>query len=199
MKRPTPTLFIAALLVATLSFLYSCESSPNPTLSTSDTAPISDHTINLGGYQHANGYCQALNNCTPCHGAKLEGEGTTPACTECHTVLWNNVNCGTGSHSVALGGKLHRPDYCAPYQNCTSCHGQDLRGGANGEPSCLKCHTQSKWKNCGTVQHNRREEGVLHAMNNKKPEQDCTPCHGANLRGGPNGESSCYKCHGKEW
>ena len=28
--------------------------------------------------------------------------------------------------------------------NCAACHGADLRGGANGEPSCFLCHGQNR-------------------------------------------------------
>jgi hypothetical protein len=203
MKRRTSSLFLPAILVTIMWFLYSCQANSNPDSSTSgtNTAPVSGHTVNFGGHQHAEGYCQATEDCTTCHGPNLEGNGTRPACTTCHSALWNNANCGTGksTHNVSLGSKLHQPNYCTPYQNCKSCHGQDLRGGTNGEPSCIKCHTQTNWKNCGTVQHNKNQGGVQHAMDNRKPMQDCTPCHGVTILGGYNNEPSCYKCHGSIW
>jgi hypothetical protein len=199
MKRKMPPLFFTAVLLATLWILYSCQASSREDLSASGTAPISGHTADLGGHKHAEGYCQPMANCTGCHGTNLEGKGGRPACTKCHSELWNNSSCGSGSHNVKLGGINHKPNYCSPYQNCTSCHGQDLRGGAKGEPSCLKCHSQSNWKNCGPVQHNKNQSGVLHAMDNRKPMQDCTPCHGSTIRGGYNNEPSCYKCHGSIW
>ncbi len=63
----------------------------------------------------------------------------------------------------------------------------------------MKCHDQRKWMNCGTTQHNDSEDGVQHARNKERPATDCAPCHGADLRGGPNNEPSCYKCHAKKW
>lgn len=47
-------------------------------------------------------------------------------------------------HTVVQEGVAHRPGLRDPNQNCTGCHGADLRGGADGEPSCYSCHGQ-KW------------------------------------------------------
>ena len=49
-------------------------------------------------------------------------------------------------HTVSQGGRLHAPGLNNPQENCASCHGQDLRGGANGEPSCFQCHG-NVWSN----------------------------------------------------
>lgn len=43
-------------------------------------------------------------------------------------------------HTVRQGGAFHAPGLTDPFANCAECHGADLRGGANGEPSCLLCH-----------------------------------------------------------
>ena len=48
------------------------------------------------------------------------------------------------SHTVIQDGVPHAPGLNDPMQNCTSCHGSDLRGGADGQPSCFTCHGQ-KW------------------------------------------------------
>jgi hypothetical protein len=50
----------------------------------------------------------------------------------------------TGTHTVSKGGVAHAPGLNDPAQNCATCHGADLRGGANGEPSCFSCHGK-KW------------------------------------------------------
>ena len=49
-------------------------------------------------------------------------------------------NLPPADHTVPQGGRFHAPGLSNPQENCASCHGQDLRGGANGEPSCLQCH-----------------------------------------------------------
>ena len=166
----------------------------------SPTCGQNAHSINLGGVFHAANFCKPLDNCAACHGANLQG-GTSgqPACTQCHADFWNSPTCGQNTHTEALGRVLHAPNYCFPYQNCGSCHGVDLHGGPYGAPSCLSCHTQKNWQNCGTVQHAVNEDGVKHAMNNRKPLDFCVQCHGADLRGGFNNEPSCYKCHGAKW
>ncbi len=158
------------------------------------------HTVSLKGINHAPEYCTPFQSCVTCHGPSLQGGSTgEPSCYQCHGEWWKRSGCGNSIHTVSLGGVSHAPNYCLPYQNCTECHGQDLRGGPYGEPSCLKCHTQKKWQNCGSIQHNRREDGVYHAADYCKPLQYCAQCHGSNLRGGPNNEPSCYKCHGEKW
>lgn len=43
-------------------------------------------------------------------------------------------------HTVFEDGVPHAPGLALPAQNCTQCHGADLLGGANGEPSCFSCH-----------------------------------------------------------
>ena len=48
------------------------------------------------------------------------------------------------SHTVSQDGVRHLPGLNDPEANCVACHGADLRGGANGEPSCFTCHGQ-KW------------------------------------------------------
>ena len=41
-------------------------------------------------------------------------------------------------HTVSQDGVRHRPGLRDPENNCTGCHGTDLRGGAG--PSCYSCH-----------------------------------------------------------
>ena len=48
------------------------------------------------------------------------------------------------SHTVVRNGVAHAPGLNDPTQNCTQCHGADLRGGTDDEPSCFTCHGQ-KW------------------------------------------------------
>ena len=43
-------------------------------------------------------------------------------------------------HIVRQGSAFHAPGLHDPLENCIECHGGDLRGGANGEPSCFECH-----------------------------------------------------------
>ena len=157
------------------------------------------HDQKLGGVYHVTGYCDPATNCVRCHGADLKGGANSePSCYKCHGELWKTCGQNIG-HDVNLGGIMHAKNYCLPYQNCTECHGVNLRGGPNGQPSCLKCHTQRKWMNCGSVQHNSNQEGASHARDLCQPFRDCIWCHGNQLLGGPNGEPSCFRCHGAKW
>jgi hypothetical protein len=47
-------------------------------------------------------------------------------------------------HTLMKGGAAHASGLNNPTQNCTSCHGIDLRGGPSGQPSCFLCHGE-KW------------------------------------------------------
>ena len=43
-------------------------------------------------------------------------------------------------HTVMKDGAAHAPGLHDPTNNCVSCHGADLKGGGDGEPSCYSCH-----------------------------------------------------------
>lgn len=47
-------------------------------------------------------------------------------------------------HTVNQDGVAHMPGLADPLAVCTECHGADLRGGAEGQPSCYACHGR-KW------------------------------------------------------
>lgn len=44
------------------------------------------------------------------------------------------------SHTVVRGGVAHMDGLNGPTNNCSRCHGHQLTGGADGEPSCYECH-----------------------------------------------------------
>lgn len=164
------------------------------------SASLAGHRVLLGDAYHRSGYCDPMTNCAACHGDTLRGGPSgEPSCTSCHGGNWDSERCGAGSHTVNLGGHFHDPAYCLPYQNCVECHGATLRGGTGGQPSCLSCHTQTKWMNCGSTNHADNRDGAMHAANPCAPSSSCVLCHGTDLRGGPNGEPSCYGCHEALW
>ena len=68
--------------------------------------------------------------------------GGAAACSD--TATAPGAGSAPESHTVLRSGVTHAPGLTDPLQNCTSCHGADLRGGANGQPSCFTCHGQ-KW------------------------------------------------------
>jgi cytochrome c553 len=43
-------------------------------------------------------------------------------------------------HTALKGGVPHMPGFNNPLQNCTACHGANLQGGTEGQPSCTRCH-----------------------------------------------------------
>lgn len=46
-------------------------------------------------------------------------------------------------HTISKSGAKHKPGLNTPLDNCTQCHGNDLRGG-DVEVSCFECHG-NKW------------------------------------------------------
>jgi hypothetical protein len=46
-------------------------------------------------------------------------------------------------HTVSKDGFMHKSGLAQPLENCTACHGADLKGGTTGV-SCFECHGQ-KW------------------------------------------------------
>jgi hypothetical protein len=53
-----------------------------------------------------------------------------------------NPNAPT-DHTINIDGALHKSGLNNPAENCTSCHGADLKG-SDSAPSCFKCHGE-KW------------------------------------------------------
>ena len=43
-------------------------------------------------------------------------------------------------HTLVIDGVAHAPGAASARVACTECHGADLRGGDDGEPSCFRCH-----------------------------------------------------------
>ncbi|MFH1729350.1 MAG: hypothetical protein ABIA04_13155 [Pseudomonadota bacterium] len=160
-----------------------------------------NHNRKLQGIYHKNDITNPLKYCTVCHGSSLQGSSSYSSCYKCHSNLWTMVKTEDASshapstHTNSLGGINHNTGYLLPTSNCTSCHGSDLSGGDNNQPSCYLCHF-NEWS---SVSHSTSLGGYLHAANYSSPTENCIICHGSDLRGGDDGEPSCYKCHGNEW
>ena len=67
--------------------------------------------------------------------------GVALACDSSESTLPEDAPPG---HTVNQDGVAHAPGLSDPTENCTACHGADLRGGDDGQPSCYSCHGQ-KW------------------------------------------------------
>lgn len=47
--------------------------------------------------------------------------------------------------------------------------------------------------------HTLNIDGVAHRPGLNDPATNCASCHGADLRGGDDGEPGCFDCHGQKW
>lgn len=58
--------------------------------------------------------------------------------------------------------------------------------------------TENQSKYDAPEDHTVKKSGAMHKPGLNSPEDNCTTCHGDDLRGGTTGVS-CYECHGKKW
>lgn len=150
------------------------------------------HNVIRDGVRHGTGLYSPESSCSRCHGNDLRGGSVNVSCYQCHGPVWTAE--GT-EHTANRGGVLHAPGLTDPRDNCSRCHGSDLRGGSVGV-SCYQCHGEL-WLT-GSVNHSVNKDGARHAPGLDNPGANCTACHGSDLRGGTVGVS-CFRCHGAEW
>ncbi len=74
--------------------------------------------------------------------------------------------------------------------------GPDPAPPAPAAPATRPAVTQGAQHN-PPADHLKDRKGVRHKSGSKQATQNCSPCHGADLRGGAG--PSCYTCHGQEW
>jgi len=123
------------------------------------------------------------------HGCSLEERKS--AKLRGHTVNYSGVEHG---FAAAKGARF-----------CQDCHGAELSGGSNGEPSCYQCHglnwlDRDPGESQAPEDHTAVNGRYHHHTALDSPVGTCTNCHGAELAGGEeHGAPSCYLCHGKEW
>lgn len=154
---------------------------------------LDTHVVNKSGVLHATGLWSPDTKCVNCHGSDLKGNSNpnsgAVSCYSCHGAKWDIAD-----HTISQGGKLHKTGLYEPDSNCVECHGSDLKGDADGGPSCYSCH-DDLWD---WVDHNDNEDGVGHASDKDDPYNDCVRCHGSDLTGDGTAPS-CYECHGAKW
>jgi hypothetical protein len=132
------------------------------------------------------------DGCRGCHGTDLRGKGKANDCSQCHLG-------GAGGHPASqewltpTSGGFHglevEREGPAP---CSTCHGEDFRGGWSGV-SCYLCHAG------GPSGH---PEGWLAPASPRFHGQavfdggqaECMRCHGSDLGGGTSG-LACSLCH----
>ncbi|GAB4176762.1 MAG: hypothetical protein Kow00108_12170 [Calditrichia bacterium] len=145
-----------------------------------------------GGGEHAT-YSREkdydFTSCATCHGADLKGGKTEVSCYTCHTTFPHETDWVSGD-TGGLHASLIRSDSLST-DDCTSCHGTDLKGGTS-QVSCYTCHTTYPHSNDWV-----QEGGGAHAAFLIESEFDltsCQSCHGSDYTGGSS-KVSCYTCH----
>ncbi len=108
-------------------------------------------------------------------------------------------------HPVDQQGIAHGMSALRAERYCQHCHGPNLLGGLNGEPSCYQCHGQ-RWIAyepelvLAPATHTVDREGFLHHESIDQVPTTCTECHGTDLLGvSDNGPPSCVLCHDELW
>lgn len=180
---------------------YECHSFNNaPPFSTHPanwTEPYNDH--------RAFGALNGFNDCLPCHGTDLHGNGTAPSCFSSSS---NDMTChATGPREVPhalddsfLNSANHGPMAKADLIVCQSCHGEAGSAGSNprfnvgifsaGGHGCEGCHEANTahptdWAGPNNTFH----------YSAKNIPTACTLCHGTALNGVDGVGRNCLECH----
>tara|TARA_B100001094_G_scaffold326631_1_gene383152 strand:- start:1298 stop:1693 length:396 start_codon:yes stop_codon:yes gene_type:complete len=112
------------------------------------------------------------------------------------------------AHTSPFAGIEHPQGIAHASRYCRHCHGENLSGGENGEPSCFRCHGQN-WKatsadiSFAPADHTELRGGKYnHQVGIASPNNSCntSSCHGKDLTGSlDSGTPSCFLCHDKNW
>jgi hypothetical protein len=108
-------------------------------------------------------------------------------------------------HTQIIQGVSHGVPASRPLRYCKNCHGTNLAGGSNLEPSCYQCHGRN-WSDddlgpsLAPSDHTELKGSWSHHADFPSPTGVCDQCHGAALEGDASGSRpSCYLCHDKIW
>jgi hypothetical protein len=97
---------------------------------------VSDDESFHGLFVKNSGY--DISSCASCHGGDFMGGNTEVSCYTCHKNYPHQDGWTSPSNENFHGQAIQAANWSM--ENCTSCHGEDYRGGSSGA-SCFKCHT----------------------------------------------------------
>lgn len=108
-------------------------------------------------------------------------------------------------HFTSMKGVFHGEPKEFAERYCETCHGTNLTGGTELQPSCFQCHGRT-WNvipsdiSRAPADHTTDMKGFRHHPQLKNPMGFCNACHGFKLEGGLTQRTpSCYLCHAKKW
>ncbi len=154
------------------------------------TDPAWQAAVTDPGWNRATATCATAY----CHGAGLQGGTRTQP-------VWTSV--GTGQ---AVCGSCHglpppapHPTYAGPLTGCATCHPRSIASDGTIIPPAQGGQHLNGLNDAGHVASwmDRASPG-FHAFSANEGLSSCTPCHGADLGGGPFGPA-CAQCHGATW
>lgn len=105
------------------------------------------------------------------------------------------------AHDQIYSGIAHAPRAELGPRYCRHCHGSQLEGGKNGEPSCLQCHGQN-WQDIdgntsrAPDDHTYKYGIFMHHPGNVP--STCNSCHG-NTGNASLSTPACLSCHDAIW
>ncbi|SMF05458.1 hypothetical protein [Pseudobacteriovorax antillogorgiicola] len=109
------------------------------------------------------------------------------------------------AHSYGFLGIAHAVPMKKAERYCQYCHGENLVGGDQGEPSCYQCHGR-RWRDGDPFESAAPDDHTVvngiyrHHPDLETPLTTCVNCHGSSLEGnGTDDTPSCYLCHGQLW
>jgi len=134
---------------------------------------------------------EGFKDCSSCHGANFGGGFQSPKCTDCHSTITVHRGGIVDTTSANFHGKY--PLAGGKFTECQSCHGNNFQGGVNS-PSCATsdCHKSIDVHKEGIVDPASANFHGKYQFKNGLA--DCSPCHGADFKGGIQ-SPACTNCH----
>lgn len=111
------------------------------------------------------------------------------------------------AHDTLIKAVAHANPKLSAERYCSECHGKNLVGGTDGQPSCYQCHGKM-WtddedaytNSVAPSNHSLLRGRFYHDPAHANAQLVCGSCHGEQLEGaGSQGAPPCLLCHDNVW